>query len=155
MSSMHSTSSTSTPSPATTRNIVDTAAANGSFKIFSNALRLSGLANTLKGNGPFTVLAPTDAAFGKLPAGQLDTWLKPENKDELAAVMNYHVLAGRSSAAEIGKLTTVKTVNGQSAPIVMSGSKVRIGDAELTTPDIASSNGVLHGIDKVNIPTRH
>ncbi|RFP59463.1 fasciclin domain-containing protein [Luteimonas weifangensis] len=153
---MHSTSSTSTSAPSSaTRNIVDTAAANGSFKIFSNALRQSGLANTLKGNGPFTVLAPTDAAFGKLPPGQLDTWLKPENKDELAAVMNYHVLAGRSSAAEIGKLTAVKTINGQSAPIVMSGSRVRIGDAELTTPDIASSNGVLHGIDKVNIPTRH
>ena len=144
----------SSSKPAGEKNIVDTAASNGSFKTFGNALRLSGLADSLKGEGPFTLFAPTDAAFEKLPAGQLDTWLKPENKDELASVMQYHVVAGRSSAADMGKLKEARTLHGQSAPIVTSGSKVSIDGAELTAPDIASSNGVLHGIDKVNVPTR-
>ena len=137
-----------------TKNVVDTAAANGSFKIFGNALRQAGMADALKGEGPFTLFAPTDAAFAKLPVGQLDTWLKPENKDELVSVLNYHVLAGRSSAADVGKLTEAKTVQGQSAPILVKDSKVSIDGAELTSPDIASSNGMLHGIDKVNIPTK-
>ena len=152
--------STNTPdsagiSTARGKNVVDTAAANGSFKTFGNALRRSGLADTLKGEGPFTLFAPTDAAFEKLPAGQLDTWLKPENKDELVNVMNYHVLAGQSSAADIGQLAKAKTLQGQSAPIMVSGSKVSIDGAGLSSPDIAASNGVLHGIDKVNIPTRN
>jgi uncharacterized surface protein with fasciclin (FAS1) repeats len=154
------TVSTKTPDIASTstargKNVVDTAAANGSFKTFGNALRRSGLADTLKGEGPFTLFAPTDAAFEKLPAGLLDNWLKPENKDELVDVMNYHVLAGQSSAAEIGKLATATTLQGQSAPIAVSGSKVSVDGACITSPDIASSNGVLHGIDKVNLPARH
>jgi uncharacterized surface protein with fasciclin (FAS1) repeats len=140
---------------ASGKNVVDTAAANGSFKTFGNALRRSGLADTLKGDGPFTLFAPTDAAFEKLPAGLLDNWLKPENKDELVDVMNYHVLAGQSSAADIGKLAKAKTLQGQSAPIAVSGSKVSVDGACITSPDIASSNGVLHGIDKVNLPARH
>ena len=149
MSNMSNTSSTTS-----NKNVVDTAAANGSFKTFGRALRQAGMADQLKAEGPFTLFAPTDAAFEKLPAGQFDTWMKPENKAELVSVLNYHVLAGRSSAADVGKLATAKTVNGQEAPIVMSGSKVSIDGAELTSPDIASSNGVLHGIDKVNIPTK-
>ncbi|HEY0660120.1 MAG TPA: fasciclin domain-containing protein [Lysobacter sp.] len=142
-------------SSTSNKNVVDTAAANGSFKTFGNALRQAGMADTLKGEGPFTLFAPTDAAFAKLPPGQLDTWLKPENKEELISILNYHVLAGRSSAMDVGKLQQAKTVNGQSAPIVVDGVKVSIDGAELTLPDLASSNGVLHGIDKVNIPTRH
>lgn len=141
-------------SNANVKNVVETAAANGSFKTFGNALRRSGLAETLKGEGPFTLFAPTDAAFEKLPAGQLDNWMKPENKHELMDVMNYHVVAGNSSAADIGKLAKTETLHGQSAPIALSGSKVTIDGARLTTPDIASSNGVLHGIDKVNIPAK-
>lgn len=137
------------------KNLVDTAAAHGSFKTFGNALRRSGLAETLKSEGPFTLLAPMDAAFDKLPTGLLETWLKPENKAELQAIMNYHVLAGRSSAADIGKLTTAKTLQGRSAPIVVTGSKVSVDGACLTAPDIASSNGVLHGIDKVLVPATH
>ena len=145
-------------SPVTTRspsskNVVDTAVANGSFKTFTNALRKAGMVDTLQGKGPFTLFAPTDAAFDKLPAGQLANLLKPENKDELVSILNYHVLAGRSSTAEVAKMAMVKTINGLSAQIELSGTKVSIDGAVVTVPDIASSNGVLHGIDQVNIPT--
>lgn len=137
-----------------TKNVVDNAAANGSFKTFGKALRESGLADTLRGAGPFTVLAPTDAAFEQLPAGKLDSLLKPENKQELISILNYHVLDGRSSAAEIGKMSEARTVNGAMAPVKLAGGKISFGEATFVTSDIASSNGVVHGIDKVNIPTR-
>lgn len=137
------------------KNLVDTAAANGSFKTFCKALHQAGMEDTLRGKGPFTLFAPTDAAFDKLPAGKLNSLLKPEHKAELVDILNYHVLAGRNSAADVAKLTTAKTVNGQAAPILVSGMKVSIDGAHLTARDIASSNGVLHGIDKVNIPTKH
>jgi uncharacterized surface protein with fasciclin (FAS1) repeats len=148
----NSPSNTGSPSKKT---VVDTAVANGSFKTFSNALRTAGMVDTLQGKGPFTLFAPTDAAFDKLPKGQLENLLKPENKDELVALLNYHVLAGRSSVADVSKMATAMTINGLSAPIELSGTKVIIDGALVTAPDIASSNGVLHGIDKVNIPTRH
>ena len=138
-----------------TRNIVDTLAADDSFKTFGKVLRKAGLEDTLRGVGPFTLLAPTDAAFDKLPPGKLDNLMKPENKDELVSILNHHVLAGRSSAADMSQLTMAKTLGGQSVPVVSSGSKVKVDGAELTSRDIQSSNGVLHGIDKVNIPTRH
>lgn len=135
-----------------TRNVLDTAAANGSFKTFGIAVEKAGLAEKLRGPGPFTIFAPTDAAFEKLPAGRLDTLLKPENKAELASILNYHVISGRKSADEVGKWEKAMTVNGQSAPIKLSDGKVSIDGAKVTTADIASSNGVLHGIDKVNMP---
>ena len=138
-----------------TRNIVDMVAADDSLKTFGKVLRKSGLEDTLRGAGPFTLLAPTDAAFDKLPPGTLDNLMKPENKDELVSILNHHVLAGRSSAADMAKLTMARTLGGDSVPIVSSGSKVKVDGAELTSRDIQSSNGVLHGIDKVNIPTRH
>jgi len=140
---------------SSSKNVVDTAVANGSFKTFSKALRQAGMVDQLQGKGPFTLFAPTDAAFAKLPAGQLDNLLKPENKAELVDLLNYHVLAGRSSAAEVGKMDVAETINGEFAPVKMSGTKLFIDGAAVTVPDIASSNGVLHGIDKVNIPTRH
>lgn len=139
---------------AASKNVVDNAAANGSFNIFGKALRESGLADTLRGAGPYTLFAPTDAAFEQLPAGRLDTLLKPENKKELVSILNYHVLAGRSSAAEIGKMSEAKTANGAMAPIKLADGKVTFGEALVVSSDIASSNGVLHGIDKVNIPTK-
>jgi uncharacterized surface protein with fasciclin (FAS1) repeats len=139
-----------------TRNIVDVLAADDSFKTFGKVLRKAGLEDTLRGAGPFTLLAPTDAAFDKLPPGRLDNLMKPENKDELVSILNHHVLAGRSSAADMAKLTMAKTISGESVPIVSSGSRVKVDGAELTSRDIQSSNGVLHGIDKVNMPlTRH
>ena len=147
--------SPSTTGTSSIKNVVDTAVANGSFKTFSKALRQAGMVDQLQGKGPFTLFAPTDAAFAKLPAGKLDNLLKPENKAELVDLLNFHVLAGRSSAAEVGKMNAAETINGESAPVKMSGSKLTIGGAVVTEPDIASSNGVLHGIDKVNIPTRH
>ena len=157
MSNIPSTPNTTTQDTKSlgTSNIVDTLAADDSFKTFGKVLRKAGLEDTLRGVGPFTLLAPTDAAFDKLPPGKLDNLMKPENKDELVSILNHHVLAGRSSAADMSKLTMAKTLGGQSVPIVSSGSKVKFDGAELTSRDIQSSNGVLHGIDKVNLPTRH
>jgi uncharacterized surface protein with fasciclin (FAS1) repeats len=142
---------TNTPS---TKNLVDTAAANGSFKTFGKAIERAGMSETLRGTGPFTIFAPTDAAFDKLPAGRLETLFKPENKEELVSLLNYHVVAGRKLVADIGKWETAKTVNGQSAPIKMTDDKVSIDGALVTSADIGSSNGVIHGIDKVNVPTK-
>ncbi|MBW8822979.1 MAG: fasciclin domain-containing protein [Xanthomonadales bacterium] len=142
---------TSTPN---SKNLLDTAAANGSFKTFGKAIEQAGMGDTLRGTGPFTVFAPTDAAFDKLPAGKLDSLLKPENKQELVSLLNYHVVNGRKSVADIGKWEAARTVNGQSAPIKLANDKVSIDGAMVTAADINSSNGVIHGIDKVNIPTK-
>jgi uncharacterized surface protein with fasciclin (FAS1) repeats len=156
---MHSMNTMSTPSinttPSTsTKNLVDTAAANGSFKTFGKAIERAGMSDTLRGVGPFTIFAPTDAAFDKLPAGKLETLFKPENKEELVSLLNYHVVAGHKLVADVGKWEAAKTVNGQSAPIKLTDNKVSIDGAMVTSADIGSSNGVIHGIDKVNIPTK-
>ena len=137
-----------------TKNLVDTAAANGSFKTFGKAIERAGISDTLRGDGPFTIFAPTDAAFEKLPSGKLDNLFKDENKAELVSLLNYHVVSGRKSIADVGKWEAARTVNGQPAPITMSDDKVSIDGALVTSADIGSSNGVLHGIDKVNIPTK-
>jgi len=136
------------------KNILDTAAAKGSFKTFGKAIEHAGMSDTLRGTGPFTVFAPTDAAFEKLPAGKLEVLFKPENKEELVSLLNYHVVNGRKSMADVGKWEAARTVNGQSAPIKMTGDKVSIDGAQITSADIDSTNGVIHGIDKVNIPTK-
>ncbi len=148
---MNNPNSSSNP----TSNLVETVAAQTSFKTFDKALRASGLADTLKGPGPFTVFAPTDAAFAKLPAGKLDAWLKPENKAELISVLKYHVTPGRLMASDIRKMETTQTVLGQAAKIRSSGDKVTIDAAGVSLTDIASSNGVIHPIDAVLIPTKH
>ncbi|HET6603594.1 MAG TPA: fasciclin domain-containing protein [Xanthomonadaceae bacterium] len=135
-----------------TRNLLDTAAANGSFTTFGKAVESAGMSDTLRGSGPFTVFAPTDAAFDKLPAGKLDYLLKPENKDELASLVGYHVLKGRKLMSEIGQWDTARTFNGLAAPVKLANDKVSIDGAVVTSADIGSSNGVIHGIDKVNIP---
>ena len=142
---------TNTPS---TKNLLDTAAANGSFKTFGKAVEHAGLSDTLRGAGPFTIFAPTDAAFDKLPAGKLENLFKPENKEELVSLLNYHVVSGRKLVADIGKWEAAKTVNGQSAPIKLTDDKVSIDGALVSSADISSSNGIIHGIDKVNIPTK-
>jgi uncharacterized surface protein with fasciclin (FAS1) repeats len=139
----------------TQTNLVDTAASQGSFTIFGKALNAAGLANSLKDAGPYTVFAPTDAAFKKLPAGKLDNWMKPENKAELISILNYHVTPGRVLAADVGKLRETKTVQGQSAKIKMTGDKVTIDGANITLRDIDSTNGVIHAIDTVLQPTKH
>ncbi len=134
------------------KNLVDTAAANASFGTFAKAVEQAGLSETLRGTGPFTVFAPTDAAFAKLPAGKLETLMKPENKAELASILKYHVVNGYKSVADIGKWESAKTVNGQSAPIRMAEGKFTIDGAHVTSGDINASNGMIHGIDKVNLP---
>ncbi|RZA21153.1 MAG: fasciclin domain-containing protein [Lysobacteraceae bacterium] len=137
-----------------TKNLIDTAASNGSFKTFGKAIEQACMGDTLRGTGPFTVFAPTDAAFDKLPAGKLDYLFKPENKKELVSVLNYHVINGRKRVADISKWESAKTVNGQAAPIKMTGDKFSIDGAMVTSADIDSSNGYIHGIDKVNLPTK-
>lgn len=148
------TAPTGTPAVGN-KNLVETAAANSAFKTFSKAVRQAGMTDVLSTAGPFTVLAPTDAAFDKLPAGRLDNLLKPENKAELVSILNYHILTGRSDAAALGKLTSTRTKGGDTAPIVLKDDKLSFDGAQLTMRDIASSNGVLHGIDKVNLPAKH
>ena len=136
-------------------NLVDTAAAQGSFKTFSKALNASGLSETLRGTGPFTLFAPTDAAFAKLPAGELDNWLKPENKAELVSVLKNHYSAGRVMAVDVVKLDGAKSAQGQPARIKADGGKVTINGANVSLTDINSSIGVIHAIDAVLVPTKH
>lgn len=154
MNNQSNAPSTQNPSNvASTKNLVDVAAANGTFKTFGQAIEKAALGETLRGPGPFTIFAPTDAAFEKLPMGKLDYLFKPENKEELAGILNYHVLKGQKSSADIGKWDSARTVHGQSAPIKLTDGKVSIDGANVTLADLASSNGVIHGIDKVNMPT--
>ena len=141
-------------SRVSSKNLVETAAANGSFHTLGKALEAAELTNVLKGTGPYTVFAPTDAAFEKLPKDTLSNWLKPENKAELISVLKYHVLPGRASAADVEKLTAPKMMQGQTAAVTKDGDKLRIGGATITTSDITSSNGIIHAIDKVNVPTK-
>lgn len=144
----------STMTNTNSKNLLDTAAANGSFKTFGKAIERAGMSDTLRGVGPFTVFAPTDSAFENLPAGKLDNLFKPENKEELVSLLNYHLVNGRKTVADIGKWEAARTVNGQPAPITVANDKVSIDGAQVTSADIDSSNGVIHGIDKVNIPTK-
>jgi uncharacterized surface protein with fasciclin (FAS1) repeats len=141
-----------TPAPTAPRDIVDTAAAAGSFKTLAAALTAAGLVDTLKGPGPFTVFAPTDEAFAKLPAGAVDNLLKPENKDQLIKVLTYHVVPGKVMAADVVKLNSAKTVQGESLAFKVSGGKVMVDGATVTKADIIASNGVIHVIDAVVLP---
>jgi len=137
---------------AATKDIVDTAVAAGSFKTLAAALQAADLVDTLKGKGPFTVFAPTDQAFAKLPAGTLDDLLKPENKAKLAAILTYHVVPGTVMATQAAKLPSAKTVNGASLTIHAMGGKVMVDNATITKTDIACSNGVIHVVDTVLLP---
>ena len=129
--------------------IVDTAVAAGSFKTLATALQAAGLVETLKGKGPFTVFAPTDAAFAKLPAGALDSLLK--DKAKLTAVLTYHVVPGKVMAGDVVKLKEAKTVQGQSLT-VSTAAGVKVDGANVTKTDIEASNGVIHVIDAVVMP---
>ena len=132
--------------------IVETAVAAGSFKTLVAAVQAAGLVETLNGTGPFTVFAPTDEAFAKLPAGTLEMLLKPENKAKLAAILTYHVVPGAVKAADVVKLKNAGTVNGQRVDIKVDGAKVQVDGANVVTTDIACSNGVIHVIDTVILP---
>ena len=134
------------------KDIVDTAVAAGSFKTLAAALQAAGLVETLKGKGPFTVFAPTDEAFAKLPKGTVEELLKPENKAKLTAILTYHDVPGAVTAAQVTKLKDAKTVNGQSVKISATGGAVMIDGARVVKTDIRASNGVIHVIDSVILP---
>lgn len=132
--------------------IVDTARSAGSFNTLVAALEAADLSETLKGEGPFTVFAPTDAAFDRLPAGTVEDLLKPENKAKLQSILTYHVVPGAVKSTQAVELTSAKTVNGQSFKISKSGDGLKIDEANVTKADIKASNGIIHVIDQVIMP---
>ena len=134
------------------KDIVDTAAAAGDFKTLAAALQAAGLVTTLKGAGPFTVFAPTDQAFAKLPAGTVEDLLKPENKQKLISILTYHVIAGDVMAKDVVKLHEAKTVNGQEVKIMVESGNVMVDNSTVTKTDIECTNGVIHVIDSVLMP---
>ena len=134
------------------KDIVDTAVAAGSFNTLAKALQAADLVGTLKGKGPFTVFAPTDEAFAKLPQATLDDLLKPENKAKLRRILTYHVVPGRVTAADAMKLTTAKAVSGDTIDIKATGGSVMVDNARVMKTDINASNGVIHVIDSVILP---
>jgi len=146
------TAAVAAPKNTGNKDIVDTAVAAGSFQTLAKALQAADLVDTLKGPGPFTVFAPTDEAFAKLPAGTLDDLLKPENKDKLRAILTYHVVAGNIPSARVVKLSSAKTVNGQELKITVMGGSVMVNNAHIVKTDIFASNGVIHVIDAVILP---
>ena len=137
---------------AQAKDIVDTAVAAGDFKTLVAAVQAAGLVETLKGPGPFTVFAPTDAAFAKLPAGTVQSLLKPENKAKLVAVLTYHVVPGKVMASDVVKLTEAPTVQGAKATVKVENGVVMIDNAKVVKTDIVTSNGVIHVIDAVILP---
>ena len=140
-----------TLSAAEQKTIVGVAAGAGQFNTLVAAVKAAGLVETLNGKGPFTVFAPTDEAFAKLPAGTVENLLKPENKEKLVAVLTYHVLPGELMAADV-RTTNAKTVNGKKLAIKVHDGKVTVGGANVVKTDIDASNGVIHVIDAVLIP---
>jgi len=136
---------------ASAADIVDTAIA-GKFNTLVAAVKAAGLVDTLRGPGPFTVFAPTDEAFANLPAGTLENLLKPENKAQLRSILTYHVVAGKVTSREVVKLSSAKTVEGRSIAIKTMGGGVMVNNAQVTTADIETSNGVIHVIDTVILP---
>ena len=132
--------------------IVETAAAAGSFNTLVAAVTAAGLTETLKGEGPFTVFAPTDEAFAKLPEGTLEMLLKPENKEKLAAILSYHVVAGKVTSDEVVKLTSAESVSGKKIDIKTSDGKVMVDGATVIKADVMAKNGVIHVIDTVMMP---
>ncbi len=134
------------------KDIVDVAVGAGDFNTLAAALQAAGLVDTLKGDGPFTVFAPTDAAFAKLPAGTVETLLKPENKDQLVSILTYHVVPGKVTSDQVVTLDSAGTVNGQNVTISVKDGGVMVDNAHVAKVDIMASNGVIHVIDEVILP---
>jgi uncharacterized surface protein with fasciclin (FAS1) repeats len=135
------------------KNIVDTAVEAGKFKTLAAALGAAGLVDAVKGPGPFTVFAPTDEAFAKLPKGTVETLLKPENKEKLKAILTYHVVPGKVMAKDVVGIKGAKSLNGQRIDVKVDGGKVMVDGAQVVTTDIACTNGVIHVIDSVILPS--
>lgn len=134
------------------KDIVDTAVSAGSFNTLVEALKAADLVDTLRGEGPFTVFAPTDEAFARLPEGTIQSLLEPENKGQLQAILTYHVVPGKVMASDAAKLDAAKTVNGQSFRITRTDTGLMVDNANVTKADIMTSNGVIHVIDQVILP---
>jgi len=134
------------------KDIVDTAVAAGQFKTLAAALNAADLIETLKGAGPFTVFAPTDEAFAKLPEGEVEDLLKPENKEKLIAILTYHVIPGRVLAKDVAKLDSAPTIEGSEVDIKVIGDKVMLDKATVIKADIEAGNGIIHVIDTVMLP---
>lgn len=145
--------SSSKSEPKASADIVDTAVSAGSFGTLVAAVQAAGLVDTLKSEGPFTVFAPTDEAFAKLPAGTVESLLLPENKDQLVAILTYHVVAGKVMASDVVGLSSATTVQGSDIAIVVKDGAVSINNAKVVKTDIETSNGVIHVIDTVIMPT--
>jgi uncharacterized surface protein with fasciclin (FAS1) repeats len=138
--------------PVSAKDLVDTAVSAGSFKTLAAALQAAGLIDALKGEGPFTVFAPTDDAFAKLPEGTVETLLKPENKGRLVSVLTYHVVKGKVPAATVVGLRGATTLNGQRVDIQVDGGNVQVDNANVVKTDVECSNGIIHVIDSVMLP---
>lgn len=143
---------TALPAWAADKDIVETAVGAGEFTTLATALDAAGLVSTLKGEGPFTVFAPTDAAFAKLPAGTVENLLKSENKQQLIDILTYHVVPGKVMASDVVGLDEAKTVNGKMIDVQVEGGRVKVNTANVTATDVAASNGVIHVIDQVILP---
>ena len=133
-------------------NIVQTAIAAGSFSTLVTAIKAAGLVDTLSQPGPYTVFAPNDEAFAKLPAGTVENLLKPENKSDLVALLTYHVVPGKLMAQDVTQLSMAKTVNGKDVNIALQSGAVKVDQAQVIKTDIETSNGVIHVIDEVILP---
>mgnify|MGYP000300709590 CR=1 FL=1 len=138
--------------PSMQKDIVDTAVSTNMFNTLVAAVKAAGLVDTLKGEGPFTVLAPTDEAFAKLPKGTVETLLKPENKDMLVKILTYHVIPGKAEAADVMKMKSAKTVQGKKVKIKVKNGAVMINKSKVIKADVQASNGVIHVIDTVLMP---
>jgi len=134
------------------KDVVDTAVAAGSFTTLVAAAKAAGLVEALKGPGPITVFAPTDDAFAKLPAGTVENLLKPENKDQLVAILTYHVVPGKVMSTQAVKLSEAATLQGSNLPLEVRGGSLMVADAKVVKADIEASNGVIHVIDTVVLP---
>lgn len=135
-----------------TADIVDTASNAGQFKSLLAAVKAAELESTLRGPGPFTVFAPTDDAFAKLPAGTVDSLLKPENKEKLQAILKHHVVSGKVPSSQAVKLTSAKDVSGKELKLDASSGGLKVGGAKVVKADVEASNGVIHVVDAVILP---
>ena len=149
----HAASTTAKPARAASGDIIDVAVGAGSFKTLAAALTAAGLVDTLKTAGPFTVFAPTDAAFAKLPAGTVENLLKPENRAQLISILTYHIVPGKITSNQLlDKVTPATTVQGRKATIDGRNGRVTVNGVAVTAADVGASNGVIHVIDTVLMP---
>ena len=151
--SMHNSDMTSATSmPMSNRTIADVAMSTGMHNTLVRALKAAGLADMLMQPGDYTIFAPTDAAFAKLPAGTLESLMRPENRDKLRTLLQYHVVPGRVTAAQVMNMTSATTASGQTLPIMVMGKNVMVGNANIVKADVMASNGIVHVIDTVLMP---